>query len=203
MTLLQQVPAWFKSTEVGQQMLTEAAEKTQAERQALAAEIESITEQLKSDLPGLLKTEKLAKAAVERARKALEAACEKRDAASKARSNAIVRADCRRDQLRARLRDSADPAIDEFIRKLRDAWDATRRRSPLVEEKGAGKFRRDGREVMTVSSTQPSLCDRMRAIQAAIREAEGLKLQAVGDVGEALAEIEKSIPDGEQLVKVA
>ena len=98
--------------------------------------------------------------------------------------------DCQRSVIERELRNSADPAIDEFIARHCDL---------LLE--GKSWFKSWTETVQTLDGTKyldrgnsREVAARLAGIRLAIEKAEALKLVAIADVSADLAKIEVAIP---------
>jgi hypothetical protein len=104
-----------------------------------------------------------------------------------------------KDQLHARLLQTAAPAIDIFLEELRDAEDATMR-STIAEwaEKTDQIWTRTSRPVFRVCSNVEEYQRRLAAIRAGRQTLEALRIEDYGDAAgleQRLAEIQNEIED--------
>lgn len=166
-------------TTLGQQLLAEEATEILAHRKELAAEIKRLTAELEAKLPALQDAEAKALAAVERAREKLRAVQEAHGQAVNARTHLCNSHDMRRTQLESELYQTAPPAIAQFRGQMQDLWDSLRRGHFQVTEPRQDALGR------TIAADGPNPYEqqakRMRAVQQAMREAEGLMLQALSE----------------------
>ena len=201
MTIAETVSDWLADTPMGRKLIAEKDAKALAERQGHVAEIERIRAEQAEARPPLAK----AIAASVRERAKAQAALAKTEAAEVAARGAIHNAAHRTGHAihmhEIALRQTADPAIDDFIREMRDLGQEARKMRATTREGIAGYSPMSNRPVMrTTHSSYPSILARMEAVRAAIESAESLKVVAVSDVPAAIEEIRQSIPDGLELV---
>jgi len=181
-------------------LTAQAAVQDLVERREHVAEIERLRAEAAEARPGLEKTLEAkirqhtkaaavlqaAEAAVAEARGVLHNHNARANHAVGLHANALVK--------------TAPPAIDDFIRELRDLDDSTRKMRPTTRE-GVSDRDEFGRPVYSTTHwTRPSILSRMAAIREAIAEADALKLAAVEDLPAAIDAIRQAIPSGTELV---
>jgi len=202
MSLVDVLPTWLQDTTMGKKLVAEKTANTLAERQEHVAEIERIRAEADEARPPLEKALAAATKHREKAEVAIDKLREAEQVAFVALRSATLRADHAASLHANALAMSAPPEINQFIRKLADMGDATRKMRPRTEE---SEIDRDefNRPVLGVTHwSRPSILKRMAAIRQAVEQAEGLKLQATDDVRVAIENIRKSIPDGLEMVKM-
>jgi hypothetical protein len=153
----------------------------QEERERLVKELVSLREEAARELPPLKKAEAEARLAAERARetlKELEATWRGKHsvhAGVAARLQAWI---ARRENA---LRNSANPAIDEFIRQCRKAIDAARGSFSSVAIPTGDRAFESGRPIVEQKSNADTIERDVKILEAAIKEAEELKQRAISD----------------------
>ena len=152
-------------------------------RQALVTEREKLTATFEHALPGL-------DAAIEKARKAAEkkrteymAAGHALDVALTARRSVVVTYDRERDGLNRELRASSSPVIDDFILELETRQHEVRHSSPEVHEVV------DAPAGVRWFSRSPAITRTLDGITAARGAAEDLRLDAVENIDQAIADV--------------
>ncbi len=166
MNALQKIPAWFYGTPVGKKMQENDARQVAQERQEHVDAIKKLRSEGKREL-AKLEDPRLAKAtkALAEAKTAVKAAEEEFNAASNAKRAAVSSIETGVNHHEKMLRETADPAIDEFIASIQRQWSKRRRPASRVE-----------------------------AFRVARGQAEQLKLMAYTDVIAELEKIGKTIP---------
>ena len=183
---------YLRAGPMSKKLMRERQERSLAERKDWAGEIEVLTAAHLKALSGLNAAVDVGAAGMEKAREALKEAEEAYRVVYFARSNATLRFDTQRFRLEARLRESAPAEIDAFLADLSSESDRVRkygrnvsppRRNPLTGEMEGGS-----------SNLLESVTARLKGIDEARVEAEGLKLRAL-DREKVAAELDR-IQDG-------
>ncbi len=118
---------WFEGSPEGKKAIASAAKAEVAERQAGVQGIDGLGEQLKRDLPPLLKTAEVARTKAEKARQNLIDADFALQQALGIVQSLRHQAEVQIGRLELQLRDGAAPEVREFISQLGGLWDSERR----------------------------------------------------------------------------
>lgn len=192
--MIPEVPSWFLKTKAGAELISEHENEQSAIRKQLVAELERLTEDRQSKIPA--ETERIeaartkheaATAKAEQARSALQAAI-----AERSRTN--FEYDRQVSQIQNQLRETCDPAIDEFIENMKALGDSERLTPIDVEEQPTWDPRRIQQRFKRTASNHGSIIRRLEAIGAAINAAESLRLSPAVNVAEELEQLRQGLP---------
>ena len=185
----------LKQSPIGKQLASDFQSETLKKRQAAAGEIKRITAELVKALPGVLKAREKAEADVKAAEEVLRKAREAYGRAHGDVHNLTIRADVRRNTQEQILRGSYPKEIDAFKDEMNTLL--TRTRSKGIDHRDHGhQSIVDSKWKPKVYSDSEAVHARLKYLQAAIGEAEELKLQALPakEVVERLEELKSKVP---------
>jgi hypothetical protein len=183
--------------DVGRQLRAEAAEELRAERQALIDEIAATQAAIERDGPGLQKALVAAEAELERAENLAAAARAKRQTALNAVTSFSARTDRAILKAQAKLRELADPRVEELVLEIERRHDAFRNRravdlragtEPDPEATGPDQRSRVFASVAVALGSQMATLDALRS------ECRALVVNHAGDPTEALEQIRGRMP---------
>jgi hypothetical protein len=168
----------------------------QEERERLAAEIAALREEQERELPPLKQAKEeawQAALAAHKNYKELEAKARGTESAYYAVSSRVAHWITRRENA---LRNSANPAIDEFIRHCRKAIDAARGSFSSVALPTGDRAFESGRPIVEYRSNADTIERDVRTLEVAINGAEALKLLALTDdeVATRLQQLSETLP---------
>ena len=191
---LEKVAKWFQQSAPYRQMEKEAVQAREDERAQHAAAIANLRNRQQKELPPLAKSEKAADERVDEAREALRAAERAAAVATQEKRSHSNTLEGQINRHEIALRETADPAIDEFRQEMEALYDSDRH-IPATDEEETQYLHGNPVQVV-VSTNRAARRERLRAIRDARPKAEELKLEAGVDVAARLQEISDSIPDG-------
>ena len=168
----------LKASPIGKQLEHDFEAETFKKRKAAADEIKRITAEEAKVLPGLLEAREKAKADVKAAQEAVQKAKKAYDRTFGAVWNVTVRANARRNEQEQILRGSYSEEIDKFKEEMNELLRLTRLKGSEFRDHG-GRSPVDDKWYGKVYSNREAVLVRLAYLQAAIAEAEELKLQAL------------------------
>jgi uncharacterized coiled-coil DUF342 family protein len=178
-----------------------AAVETLEARRALVAKISEIEADRDKRLAELRKHEEAAKEEYAERQHALNAAAARWRLCRGRCEGLSASAQVQVDYLRAQLRRSAPPEIDDALDQVDELSEKTREmRAEAREEYKENAWGQP--EVTKCFSSRPSITARLDALRAARQAIDELRYQATPDVGQAIHDILAAVPDGRALVEV-
>jgi predicted RNase H-like nuclease (RuvC/YqgF family) len=186
------MPDWFLKTRFGRQVQEEAEDEILRSRQEIADELRRVLDEGGQEIEALQAQEdELQPRVIEAARRHKELRRELQRIRNEQASLALSR-EHRIDRLRARLRETADPIIQEFEDQLQAEFEALRKRRPDVTQFGEPNLKGQRRQV----SNYPSITERLQGLTEARREISELAESPVDgeDLQERLREIYEAVP---------
>jgi DNA repair exonuclease SbcCD ATPase subunit len=187
----------LKSTDLGRRLIAEQQAEHLQSRRAIAAELESLADERKRELPDLEARANKAKAEAGKTRAAYETAETEQLRAAGLLNNARASYKARLDRLHNRLRATAPAAIDRFCERLHREADELRADGVKTGAAKTNLFDTGtGRIVKNVFSDAPSKARRLAAMRDAMKAAEGLALQVLepAELDARLADLYDSLP---------
>lgn len=181
----------------------EAAERRDATRRSLGAELAALEAKRDAELPSLAATEAKAKKRLESVTPGYQQAVADFDRAQAIHSRRAHDFAYQREMLVRRIEAAADPIIDEFMRDMAGLLEANRLTQVETDIRTIGYDIAKTKSIREEWSNVPSLNARRIAILAARNEAEGMKGEPdQSKVRERLAALVEALPDNAVLVKV-
>ena len=194
--MLQEVLHRIKGTPLLAKIMAESNAEMQKQRQALVDERQRLGLAPGRRLPPLRAAEQTAREKRDVDRQKAETSAAAHSVAYVAMKREIASAENQRNRIDCQLRASADPAIEEFVRELRDRAEYVRLHGPS----GGRREQPDGR--VHFYSNADSVTRTLAALRDAQQATEALALEAVADLPAAIAGIRSGIPSVEDPVDV-
>jgi DNA repair exonuclease SbcCD ATPase subunit len=187
------IPTWFRSTAIGRRLESEEQKEIAKGRKATAAELADVRKRLEQGLGPLREQVGRARENVNVKQRALDAAGVKLREALFEESTFRVNLEQRIHVLEGRLKNTADPRLDEFAQKISEQIAQTCQVGPTVEYSVEHELH-SGRPVRVNSNRASILAclERLREIRD--HKIPALRLEAGLDIEEEIARLRDSVP---------
>ena len=192
-----QIPAWFRNTEPGKQMIEEATKSEQAKRQAMRDAIHSVETKAAKLLPKLQTAEGKARQERDEVAETLTVKERNLQLATQARRSASNRAEREVRDLQRQLEDGSPSEIDSEINRIDRAFDRIRATEIHIDQRVSG-YNMLGAPIRTGDSNVPDIRGKLERLRAARQALSDLRLAAPSDWDSAIAEIVNPV---EELLK--